>query len=192
MVIYRIEQAIAKLPNRDGQITFIFDASRCYSENYDNIFLRGFVAIMTIHYPGRLYRCYWITNGLFDPLETGTLAPLNRPPHTTTVQVLKAHELSLVISRENLLAELGGDGFFDFMSKDHTWTPKILKLSNKQTKPKPVKMVDEPQSCYSCICCVPHVEKNYDYVTEDDELEPEMVAVGPVIPVSFPGLWTGK
>jgi hypothetical protein len=133
MLLYRFEQAISLLPNRDGKVLVVIDR-RGHNEILDKSFLKVAVKVFRENYPERLYKCLIIQNDvdntntvtgiineiLVRPLRIITNRYIKRLVGSNTfskIEFLKSHEeLIFYIDKEFLLVEHGGSVEMDIQS----------------------------------------------------------------------------
>lgn len=133
MLLYRFEQAISLLPNRDGKVLVVIDR-RGHNEILDKSFLKVAVKVFRENYPERLYKCLIIQNDLDNtntvtgiineilvrPLRIITNRYIKRLVGSNTfskIEFLKSHEeLIFYIDKEYLLVEHGGSVEMDIQS----------------------------------------------------------------------------
>ncbi len=134
MLLYRLEQAISLLPNRDGKVLVVIDR-RGHNEILDKQLLKIAVNVLRENYPERLYKCVIIPNDFRYKNSTAlcTLCSiyakssailLNRFVRKVVgqnifrkIEFLKSHEdLNFYIDKDNMLVEHGGPIELDVQS----------------------------------------------------------------------------
>ena len=121
LLLYRLEQAISLLPNRDGKILVVIDR-RGHNEVLDKQFLKIAVNVLRQNYPERLYKCLIIPDNnlascfisnIYAKFSTTLLTRFVRKivgrNISRKIEFLKCNDdLNFYIDKNNMLLEHGG------------------------------------------------------------------------------------
>eukprot|EP01041_Mallomonas_annulata_P010104 gene10104-21052_t len=129
MLVYRMEQAIVKLPDRDGKITIVFCRDGSTNANLDIEIIKPVADVFQKNYPERLYTCIvWPSGVVFRSLWSIASVFLDPSTKNKVLPLANKEDLLQYISEEHLLPELGGNSAFQFeaeIAKDPILTPRL-------------------------------------------------------------------
>lgn len=136
MLLYRMEQAVSRLPDRNGTVTLLLAlemrGNRMHHKPWDAILLKNITDILRKNYPGRLHRIL-----LYRPFASNSrlrissrikeyvfIRTMSKVVVSKVAVVTKVSDLSYYIEPKYLLEVLGGTDQFDFnkhvsMSNNH-------------------------------------------------------------------------
>ena len=115
-VVYRLEQAIARLPNRDGKVTVIVVREGAQAKNRDIDFVLPLSKTLQDNYPERLHACVVYPAGIVFRTSMTiagghglTTETLNR-----LIYLTEKKDLRFYVPQHCLLDKLGGLDHYDF------------------------------------------------------------------------------
>ena len=161
--IYRLEQAIGKIPHRDGKVTVVINRLDADERHFNLNFLTKVASVFRNHYPGRLSKAIVIPVSSSSEVDSAGVKKRLKLVKTllcsgvlNKVKFLEGkEELLQLIPADQLLAELGGNNFWSFqrhISKESSvmepflWTDPQLSVDYYPTGQFGKQRVKEEES----------------------------------------------
>lgn len=115
-VVYRLEQAIARMPNRDGKVTVVVIREGAQAKNRDINLVLPLAKVLQDNYPERLHACVVYPAGLIfrTSLQVAGGHGLSSDSFSRLVCVTDKKDMRFYVPTHCLLERLGGTDPYDF------------------------------------------------------------------------------